>query len=236
MKLAIRILFTLVALVLMGALAYGIYVATTWNRYGKVAKGTSAPTRALLDRFLPTYEVSERHETAVDAPVSITYEVSKEADPNRSPLVRAIFEARQSLMGGKGQAAMPRRPLLQVTKDLGWGVLAEVPGRAIVMGAYTQPWQANVRFRALPPDEFAAFHQPGYVKIIWTIEADSVAPSKSIARTQTRVETTDPESRARFRTYWAKFSPGILLIRKQILAQIKSDAERRAREERGNTR
>jgi hypothetical protein len=74
------------------------------------------------------------------------------------------------------------------------------------------------------------------VKIIWTIEADSVGPSESIARTQTRVQTTDPESRTRFRAYWAKFSPGILLIRMQILAQIKADAERRAREERSNNR
>ena len=230
MKHAKRIALALVAVIAASVLGYGVYVVAAWISYGKVTRDAPTPNGVLLDRFLPTYEVSERHEARVDAPASLTYEVGKEADPNRSPLVRAIFQARQSLMGGQGEAALPRRPLLQMTKDLGWGVLAEVPGRVIVMGAFTQPWQAQVRFQALPPDQFAAFHRPGYVKIIWTIEADSVGPSQSIARTQTRVETTDPESSGRFRTYWAKFSPGILLIRRQILDQIKVEAERRARE------
>lgn len=233
MKPAMRVTLALVAVIAAGALGYGVYVVATWINYGRVARNATTPNAALLDQFLPSYEVSERHEVRVAAPASLTYEVGKEADPNRSPLVRAIFQARQSLMGGKGEGALPRRPLLQMTRDLGWGVLAEVPGRTIVMGAFTQPWQAQVRFQALPPDQFASFHQPGYVKIIWTIEADSVGPSQSIARTQTRVETTDPESRKRFRSYWSRFSPGILLIRKQILDQIKSEAERRVREEHG---
>ena len=234
MKPAMRVVLSLVAVIAVAALGYGIYFVATWISYGKVPRDGSTPNGALLDQFLPTYEVSERDETRVDAPVSVTYEVGKEVNPNHSPLVRAIFQTRQSLMGGRGSAALPNRPLLQMTKDMGWGVLAEIPDRVIVMGAFTQPWQAQVRFHALPPDQFAAFHQPGYVKIVWTIEADSVGPSRSIARTQTRVETTDPASRGRFRTYWSKFSPGILVIRKQMLAQIKAEAERRAREERGD--
>jgi hypothetical protein len=233
MKPARRVALILVAVIGAASLAYTIYFVTTWIKYGKTARNASAPNGELLDQFLPAYDVSERHEARVDAPASVTYQVGKEVDPNRSPLVRAIFQARQSLMGGKGEAALPSRPLLQMTKDLGWRVLAEVPDRVIVMGALTQPWQAQVRFQALSPDQFAAFHQPGYVKIIWTIEADSVGPLQSIARTQTRVQTTDPAARARFRTYWSKFSPGILVIRQQILAQIKAEAERRAREERG---
>ena len=48
--------------------------------------------------------------------------------------------------------------------------------------------QANVVFRSLLPDEFAAFHEPGYVKIAWTLRArqdagtvtsPSVSPSTS---------------------------------------------------------
>ena len=52
------------------------------------------------------------------------------------------------------------RGLLALVKTLGWGVLAEIPGREIVMGAVTQPWMADVVFRPLPPGEFAAFHEP----------------------------------------------------------------------------
>jgi hypothetical protein len=120
------------------------------------------------------------------------------------------------------------RGLVAVTKALGWGVLAERPGREIVMGAVTQPWKANVEFRSLPPDEFAAFDRPGFVKIVWTLRADAVDARWSIARTETRVVATDGEARRRFRWYWARFSAGIVLIREVSMRLVKTEAERRA--------
>jgi hypothetical protein len=114
-------------------------------------------------------------------------------------------------------------------KAIGWGVLAEVSDREIVMGAVTQPWMANVVFRALPPTEFAAFAEPDFVKIVWTLRADAVGHSRSIFRTETRVSTTDPVARAKFRRYWSLASPGIILIRQLSLQPLKADAERRAR-------
>lgn len=47
----------------------------------------------------------------------------------------------------------------------------------------------------------------------------------SIARKETRVQTTDSLSRARFRRYWTLLSPGMDLIRIILLQQLKSDAE-----------
>jgi hypothetical protein len=93
----------------------------------------------------------------------------------------------------------------------------------------TQPWEANVVFRALPPERFAAFDEPGYVKIAWTLRADPIDARTSVARTETRVTTTDAVARRKFRRYWSVFSPGILLIRYASLTIVKSDAERRAR-------
>jgi hypothetical protein len=85
-----------------------------------------------------------------------------------------------------------------------------------------------VVFRALPPDAFAAFNAPDYVKIMWTLRADPLGARESIARTETRVATTDPGAREKFRRYWSVFSPGILLIRHVMLKRVKADAERRA--------
>jgi hypothetical protein len=109
---------------------------------------------------------------------------------------------------------------------LGWHVLHEEPGREIVVGAVTQPWEANVVFRGLAPDEFKAFHAPNCVKIVWTLRVDPVGPAETLFRTETRVVATDPTARARFRWYWARFSPGIVLIRQVLLRQLKADAER----------
>jgi hypothetical protein len=118
--------------------------------------------------------------------------------------------------------------LLELTKSLGWGVLAEVPGREVVMGAVTQPWKANVVFRPLAPDAFATFNEPGYVKIAWTLRADATSPTDSIFRSETRAVATDRTARAKFRRYWSFLSPGIIIIRCALLQPLKAEAERRA--------
>src|SRR6185503_8736028 len=112
-------------------------------------------------------------------------------------------------------------------KSLGWGVLSEIPGQEVVMGAVTRPWEANVVFRAIPADDFRQFREPGYAKIAWTLRADPAGLNWSRARTETRVLTTDSHSRAKFRRYWALLSPGIIVIRWALLRQVKKDAERR---------
>jgi hypothetical protein len=98
----------------------------------------------------------------------------------------------------------------------------------VVVGAVTRPWEPNVTFRPIPPDEFAAFAEPGYVKIVWTLRADPVDAYRSIFRTETRVIATDAVARTKFRRYWSFLSPGIILIRRLSLRPLKADAERRA--------
>lgn len=103
------------------------------------------------------------------------------------------------------------------------------PGE-IVLGAVTKPWEASPVFQALPPDRFAAFAEPDFVKIVWSLRADPVSQERSVFRTETRAVATDPDARARFRRYWALSSAGIALIRLLTLRPLKAEAERRWRE------
>ncbi len=185
--------------------------------------------RALPDRFIPAYEVAERHHIRVAAPAAITLAAATEIDLTQSAVIRAIFKARELVLRSRPDGVARPRTLLAQTKALGRGVLAEIPDREIVMGAAAQPWMANVEMRAPPPDQFAAFHEPGYVKIVSTLRADPLGPADSVARTETRVTTTNPTARAQFRRYWPFFSPGIILIRHISLGLVKREAECRAR-------
>jgi hypothetical protein len=202
----------------------------TWLRFGHAAAAGPEAADPLLDRFIPVYDVAERHQIHVAAPPDITFAVACEQDLMALPVVRAIFKAREMLLGSDPETLAHPGGLLALTKSIGWGVLAEVPGREVVMGAVTQPWRANVVFRALPPSEFAAFGEPGYVKIVWTLRADPVDTSRSIFRTETRAVATDATARAKFRRYWSFLSPGIILIRWASLGPLKREAERRARD------
>ena len=207
---------------------YATWAAFAWRRYGHPASDAGSRSHDdLLDRFMPSYDVVERHRIWVAAPAAVTMVAAREQDLLRVPLIRAIFKAREIVMGATPGAAQPRG-LLDSMQALGWAVLAEVPDREIVVGAITKPWEANVTFQRLPPDRFAAFAEPGFVKIAWTLRVDPLGPDQSIFRTETRAVATDAGARARFRTYWAFASPGIEVIRKLLLPPLKREAERRA--------
>jgi hypothetical protein len=213
-----------------GLLAYGAWSAATWARYGHRRLDRHPPDE-LLNQFLPNPEVDEYHQLEVDAPAPITFAVAKGMDLQASPVVKGIFWLRAvpAMLRGKPFRRQGPQGLLEETLALGFGVLAEVPDRELVVGTYTQPWHQQVTFHPLPPQEFAAFAEPGYVKIAWTLAAEPLGPTRSRFVTRTRVATTDPVARRRFRRYWAPMSAGIILIRYVSLPMVKREAERLAR-------
>lgn len=214
------------ALVGAAAASYAAYVACAWLRYGHAPSPPTGEEDTLLDRFMPQYDVVERHQIAVAAPAEVTFAASMDLSLEDSPVIRAIFKAREWVLRATPPADTTRRSLVEITRSLGWVVLAEVPGHELVMGAVTKPWQADVVFRGVPADQFAAFAEPDYVKIVWTLRADATAGG-SIARSETRAVATDAAARRKFRWYWARFSAGIALIREVAQRLIKQEAERR---------
>jgi hypothetical protein len=213
----------------LAAAGYVIYVATAWARYGHVPRPAGNEADPLLDRFMPEYEVVERHHVRIAAPPAITLAAAREMDLRESRVARAIFKGRELILGATPEDHVRPRGLLALVQSLGWVVLAELPDREVVVGAVTRPWEPNPTFRGVPPEAFAAFAEPGYVKIAWTLRVDPDGPAAAIFRSETRATATDPSARARFRRYWSCLSPGIILIRRLMLGPLKADAERRAR-------
>lgn len=204
--------------------AYAAYVAKTWLRYGHVTPSGDA----LLDRFMPEYEVGDLHSIDVAAPADVTLAIARDMPMDRSRIVRAIFRGRELIMRGvRAEPVGPAKGIVESTTSIGWGVLADEPTE-LVMGAITKPWEANPTFRSLPPEEFAQFREPGYVKIVWTVRAEPASGGGCQFSTETRAVATDPEARAKFRVYWSLLSPGIKLIRTATIGSVKKVAERRA--------
>jgi hypothetical protein len=199
-----------------------------WCRYGHPPRPEGDECDDPLNRFMPAYDVVERHHIRIDAPAAVVLKAASEQDLQQSVITRAIFKTRELVLGATADETVRPRGLVAMCRSLGWGVLTEVPGREIVMGAVTQPWMADVVFRQIAPDRFASFDEPGYVKIVWTLRADPVSDHESIFRTETWVATTDAAARTKFRRYWALASPGISVIRWLSLDPLRREAERRA--------
>jgi hypothetical protein len=139
-----------------------------------------------------------------------------------------MFKMRELALGGQPDRRWHPPGLLPQMLSIGWVVLAERAAREVVLGAVTQPWVASPTFRSIPAAQFAEFHEPGYVKIAWTLRAEPLGANDSMFHTETRVATTDPASRRRFRRYWSFVAPGVELIRLAMLRPLKRAAERRA--------
>jgi hypothetical protein len=200
--------------------------AATWLRFGRNCQPMTEEADALLHRVMPTYDIAERHHIRVAAPAALTLQAAREIDMRRSRIIRSIFAMRGWLLHSAPDEGSRPGGLVALTTSLGWRLIAEDPGREVVYGAVTQPWKANVIFRGLSSEQFTQFREPGYVKIAWTLRVDPVSASECIFRTETRVVTTDAESRRLFRGYWARFSPGILLIRRIMLRLLRDQAEK----------
>lgn len=210
------------------ALGYAGLVAWHRSRYGKVNHVAEPGSGELLDRFIPAPEVLEHHHIAIAAPAEIALAAATEMRMLDSPLIRAIFKARELAMGGEPDRREHPGPLLEQVQSIGWTMLAERPGREVVLGAATMPWHANPVFRSISAGDFEAFREPGYVKIAWSLRADPVDETHCVFHTETRVSTTEPAARERFRRYWSFVAPGVELIRFAMLMPLKKDAERRA--------
>jgi hypothetical protein len=200
---------------------------------------TSMPTTEasgvrLIEQFIPRAEHGGCHETLIRAPASLVFELAWNTDMQAHPAVRAIFWLRETLLRAE-PAPRAQRGLVAETTALGWRRLAHRSGRELVMGAVTRPWEANVVFRSLPPEEFVAFAESGMVKIVWTLEAEPLGPALTLFRTETRVVATDEAARSRFRRYWRFFGIGIVLVRLLLLPRLRREAERQYRAQLAST-
>lgn len=180
-----------------------------------------------LERFIPHYDVRERFETTIRASPDVVMDVAAHFDLQSRPAVKAIFWLRDKVT--RAARSAPRKPqgILEETRALGWGLLAEQPGRFVVCGAICQPWLPNVRFSAIAPDQFAMYAQGDQVKIVWTLEAAEIAPGLTRFGQETRAVATDEQARLKFHRYWRWARFGIIAIRLLMLPAVRREAERR---------
>jgi hypothetical protein len=77
----------------VAAAAYATYAGVTWLRYGHASSPAPENQDPLLDRFMPAYDIAERHHVRVAAPADITFMAACETDLQESPIARVIFRA-----------------------------------------------------------------------------------------------------------------------------------------------
>ncbi|MBI2246655.1 MAG: hypothetical protein HYY39_01080 [Armatimonadetes bacterium] len=177
-----------------------------------------------LDRFLPVYDFHEVHSVGVASSPGRVFEAIKEVTPAEMPFVGFLFALRAlpaRLLGRDSLRVGEGRPILDQALSGGFVLLAEDPGREIVLGTIGQFW--SIRGGPSPVinsvEEFVAFKQPGFAKAAMNFLLMAV-PAGVQVRTETRILALDTQSRKKFARYWRLIYPGSALIRRMWLRAI----------------
>jgi hypothetical protein len=186
----------------------------------------------LIDRYLPEYDVSLDCQTRVNAPPEQTYRAIREADL-RDPVISALFALRELPMRltrrlrGEPAPPAPRRITLgSITQDgPGWAVLADEPGKGLVIGSVGRFWERDYGGRAVTAEEFVSFREPGYamLAIAFSLQPDGLGGT--LLHYEARTRTTDATAYRKFHRYWALIRPGVALVMRSALHRIKLEAE-----------
>jgi hypothetical protein len=188
----------------------------------------------LIDRYLPRYDVRERHRLRVHASPAATYAALWTADLAAAPVVRALLGLRAvpaALAGGVGglRALWARGPepiRLAAFEARGFRVLEEAPPTELVIGLEGQFWRPTGHLRTPTAEVFrTAPPAPGTARGVWNFALAAEPDGGTLLSTETRVECADDAARRRFLPYWYVVRPGSGIIRRAMLRAIREQAE-----------
>jgi len=186
-----------------------------------------AVPRTELDHFVPVYQFREFHSIQVAASRERTYRAIRAVTAGEIFLFRTLTAIRRFGRPGPESilSAPEHRPLLDVATHSGFMLLAEDPGREIVIGTLVvapRGWRPR---HSPTPEDFKSLHAPGFAPAAMNFRLEDNGPGACRVTTETRVYATDAGTRRRFAAYWRVIYPGSALIRRMWLRAIRVRAE-----------
>jgi hypothetical protein len=166
----------------------------------------------LIDQAMPAYDRRELHRRTIDAPPDAVWDAVHGLTGDQLRLMRLLV----------GMRTLGRRrengggTVLEGFRRMGFRVIAEDPGRELVIAGIGRFWEPSGGLRRVEgAEQFAAFDEPGYAKVAFNFVLEDGELS-----TETRIAGTDDRARRRFRLYWLLIRPGSGLIRREWLGAI----------------
>lgn len=177
--------------------------------------------------FVPRPRLHETDRIAVASDPAATWSAVRRFDLYQLPWVRALF----ALRGAGGKTAT----FDDITAPgNGFRRLAEDEGRFIVIGAIGKFWRPRIPFVQVDPTAFAAFDEPDFGRVAWSIEVIPRGDGGSWIVVDLRVDATSDEAWSSFVPYWiaiGRFSRSIrrhtLRHFERTLGRARPDSERR---------
>jgi len=173
---------------------------------------------------MPDYDVREMHALWVDAPSSRVWSELHQVTLREMPLFRALMFLRRPHPRNRSSVSLTDRPLLAEMASGAFVPLAQRRPANLVLGLVARPWQLTAGLNEVDGQGFAAFDEPGWVKILLGFDLEET-DGRTRLRTETRIQATDAAARRRFRLYWLAVGPGSAMTRRSLLRAVKHRSE-----------
>jgi hypothetical protein len=177
----------------------------------------------LIDALAQTFDAVETHSITIDASVERVYEALWTADLGASSIIKVLLALRA--MPGLISNRCPPQPrrariTLRTLIDSGFGILAENPGREIVLGVTGTFWRPTDNLSPFHREDFDSPVPTGLARAVWNFSIHESGIDQTILSTETRVICGDDASRRKFRAYWFFVRPFSGLIRRIMLRNV----------------
>ena len=180
---------------------------------------------SLLDSLMPAFDFGHRHAIVVAAPPA---RVAEAAETYSFATDGSAFGQLLFLLRG---LTPPSGTLRAAGRAMGFAVLAEEPGKELVLGVAGRFWALDERANLISlPDAraFVGFSRPGHAKAAMSLRYEPLADGRTRLSTETRVTCVDAAAYRRFTLYWALIGPFSAWLRRDLLSGIARRALRAA--------
>ena len=180
----------------------------------------------LIDKYLPVYQFSERHQLLVAATPAALLDAAARPGTSDDPWAHRFIQLRElpdRLMGALGRAGGLKNRVAFGFHN--FTALGRDGDRELAFGLVGKFWRSDYGSVAIDgPTAFEAFAEPGVAKLVLNFSAEPLGDRCTWLRTQTRVFCNDRASTLRFTPYWYLIRPVSGLIRRRLLTRIAAAA------------
>jgi hypothetical protein len=181
---------------------------------------------SLIEEAAPTPDAVEFHEIEVHASPDVVYRTLWSANLGASLVIKSLLALRSlpAAIIGRRRFFATSALTLQSVIDAGFGLVAEEPGREVLLGVTGMFWRPTGNVEPFDRVSFSRPIPPGMARALWNFRVVSAGGRKTILSTETRVTCGDMASRRKFRLYWFVVQPFSGLIRIIMLKAIRDAA------------
>jgi hypothetical protein len=178
-----------------------------------------------------------RHGRGVHAPPERVFAALATTDFGKSGLIAMLFVLRgipalltapKETLGKLRKRKAGSALTLARIRQAGFGLVAERPGREIVLGVTGRFWKASAKLKPADREQFRVGPPPGEVLVAWNFLVEPAPERHARLSTETRIQAADVDTRLTFKRYWMVVHPGSALIRRAMLAAVAREASRPA--------